>query len=90
MGVDRGRERAHMPREPLRQEKVPRDAVEVRDCRVPQRVEGVESGRPDDDLGSVEREGDPPRDALIPRAGRSSQSGRRARDSFLDTLESKS
>ena len=34
MRVDRRGERAHMPSEPLRQEQVPRGAVDIRDRRV--------------------------------------------------------
>src|SRR5262245_49581864 len=43
MGIDSRGQRAHMPREPLRQEQVPRSSVDVRDRRVPQRVERVEA-----------------------------------------------
>ena len=43
MGVDGGRQRAHMPRKPLRQEEVPAGPVDVGHGGMPEGMEGVEA-----------------------------------------------
>jgi hypothetical protein len=52
-----------MPREPLRQEQVPRDPVHVRDRRVPKRVERVEAIEACLDLKLTEKDLHAPRSA---------------------------
>src|SRR5436309_12733553 len=42
MGVYRRGQWAHMPCKPLRQEQVPAGPVDIGDCRVPQRMKGVQ------------------------------------------------
>ncbi len=59
--VDRCRQRAHMPREPLREEQIPRSPIDVRDRGVPQRVEGIEPIEPGLHLPGPEGELNAPR-----------------------------
>ena len=56
MRVDGRRQRAHVPRESLREEQVPRSTVNVRDRRVPQGVQRVEVVEPCLHLLGPERE----------------------------------
>ena len=60
MRVDRRRQRAHMPRKPLRQEKVPACPIHVCDRGVPQGVEGVEPVKSGPHLPGPESELDSP------------------------------
>ncbi len=69
VGVDRGRQRTHMPREPLRQEQISRTPIDVRDGRMPQCMEGIEPVEPGFHLPRPEGElytpwGDPAPSAL--------------------------